>query len=165
MHLRGKEGIFAIGTADVTPNQDPLFAQQPKPHVQCLGDMRLSWYALAYGDAAYRPLPLELTIGPDLARPLHGIWTTIEAHAERLERLAAQQAKLHFAVVPGELGDHLAVSVPLAEPGGTIRVLLMKECVRYFLQSQEHLKELSLDEFRVDRGVYLFLAELAAQSP
>jgi len=164
-HLRGKEGVFAIGTADGDHQVDPLFARQPKPHVQCLGELRLSWYVLKYGDTSYRPLPLELTIGPDLARPLHQIWTTIEAHAERLERLASQQAKLHFAVVPGEQGFHLAVSIPLAEPGNSIRVLLMKECVRYFLQSKDKLEESSLDEIRVDRGVYLILAELAVLSP
>jgi len=163
--LGGEGGFLAMAPPEGDHQFAPFSARQPKPHVQCLGELRLSWYALKYGDTSYRPLPLELTIGPDLARPLHQIWTTIEAHAERLERLASQQAKLHFAVVPGEQGLHLAVSIPLAEPGNSIRVLLMKECVRYFLQSKDKLEESSLDEIRVDRGVYLILAELAALSP
>ena len=36
--LRGGEGVFGIGTADGPEAAATLFAQQPRPNVQCLGD-------------------------------------------------------------------------------------------------------------------------------
>ncbi|HZT82363.1 MAG TPA: Mov34/MPN/PAD-1 family protein, partial [Gemmataceae bacterium] len=63
-HLRGGEGVFGIGTADGDGTADGLFAQQPRPHVQCLGELCLSWYSLRDGEPAYRPLPVGLTLGP-----------------------------------------------------------------------------------------------------
>jgi proteasome lid subunit RPN8/RPN11 len=162
-YLRGKEGIFGIGTADGHSPRGPLFAEQPHPHVQCLGDLRLSWYALGDGDAGYRPLPVGVTLGPDLARPLHAVWVAIEAHAERLERLYRQQAGVTFGVVPEESGPWLAVNVPVAEPATVIRVLLRPKEARYFLVRNGEMLAVNCLEDRVDRGVYLLLAELAAQ--
>jgi proteasome lid subunit RPN8/RPN11 len=161
--LRGKEGVFAIGTADGRPGPNPALAWQPKPHAQCLGPMRLSWYALAEGDRAYRPVPVELTLGPDLARPLRPVWAVIEAHAERLGRLASQQARVRFEVVEGRNGAALAVTVPLAEPGTAIRAHLEGKEARYYLLRDGNLFAADLREERVDQGVYLLLAELAAQ--
>jgi hypothetical protein len=163
-YLRGKEGIFAIGTADARGPGGSVFAEQPHPHVQCLGDLRLSWYALRHGDPTYRPLPVGLTIGPDLARPLHEVWEAIEAHAERLERLYRQQAGVTFGVVAEGGGSWLAVNVPVAEPGTVIRALLRPKEARYFLVRHGELLAVDCLEDRVDRGVYLLLAELAAQS-
>src|SRR5262249_28845468 len=37
-HLRGKEGVFGIGTADGAEANGSLFAAQPRPHVQTMGD-------------------------------------------------------------------------------------------------------------------------------
>ncbi len=162
--LRGREGVFGIGTADGYPGDDDLMARRPKPHMQVLGKLCLSWYALGKGDAQYRPLPVELTLGPDLARPLHSVWTTIEAHAERLDRLACQQAGVTFDLVPGKNGDALAVTVPLAEPGDAIRVLLEGKETRYFLVRDGDVIAADPHESRVDQGVYLLLAELASQS-
>lgn len=161
-YLRGKEGIFGIGTADGKPG-GALFAEQPHPHVQCLGELRLSWYALRHGDPGYRPLPVGLTLGPDLARPLHDVWVAIEAHAERLERLYRQQTGVTFGVVPEESGPWLAVNVPVAGPAAGIRVLLRPKEARYFLVRDGELLAVDCREDRVDRGVYLLLAELAAQ--
>src|SRR5262249_37534197 len=48
-HLRGHEGVFGIGTADAPAPAEALYADQPRPHVQCLGDMCLSWYACVRG--------------------------------------------------------------------------------------------------------------------
>jgi hypothetical protein len=160
--LRGHEGVFGIGTADAPPGPDALFAHQPKPHVQCLGPLRMSWYSLRFGEKNYRPLPLELTIGPDLARPLHTIWSTVEAHADRLDRLARQQAAMTFEVTADRDPPGLAVTVPLAEPGDALRVLLRGEEVRYFLARNGQVLAAQQDEPRVDRGVYLLLADLAA---
>jgi len=162
--LRGKEGVFGIGTADAAPGIGTLVGRQPKPHVQCLGKLCWSWYALAAGDPNYRPLPLELTLGPDLARPLHAVWTTIETHADRLDRLARQQAGVTFEVVAGPEGTALAVTVPLAEPGNAIRVLLEEKEVCYLLERGGEVLAADPHETRVDQGVYLLLAELASQS-
>jgi hypothetical protein len=160
--LRGHEGVFGIGTADAPPGPDALFAHQPRPHVQCLGPLRMTWYTLRFGDKNYRPLPLELTIGPDLARPLHKIWSTVEAHADRLDRLARQQAGLTFEVPADQNPPGLAATVPLSEPGDALRVLLRGEEVRYFLARNGQVLAAQQDEPRVDRGVYLLLADLAA---
>src|SRR5437868_2703830 len=94
--LRGGEGVFGIGTADARPGPADAVAWQPQPHRQCLGDLCLSWYALGKDDRAYRPLPVEVTLGPDLAKPLRPVWEQVEDHAERLDRLALQQAKVRF---------------------------------------------------------------------
>jgi proteasome lid subunit RPN8/RPN11 len=161
-HLRGREGVFGIGTADVGGTNGRVFVEQPRPHVQCLGDMCLSWYALRHGETSYRPLPVGVTIGPDLARPLHSVWLTIEVHAERLERLYRQQAGVSFEVAAADGGPWLAVNVPVAEARSAIRVLLRPKEVRYFLVRNGEAKAVACADDRVDRGVYLLLAELAA---
>jgi proteasome lid subunit RPN8/RPN11 len=162
--LRGKEGVFGIGTADAPAGGGALVGRHPKPHVQSWGRLCLAWYVLAEGDPNYRPLPVELTLGPDLARPLHSIWATIETHAERLDRLARQQAGVAFEVVSGARGPTLALSIPLAEPGDVIRVLLDDKEVDYLLERGGEVLAADPHESRVDQGVYLLLAELASQS-
>ncbi len=160
--LRGKEGVFGIGTADA--HASGLVGRHPRPHVQSWGPLSVSWYALAEGDRTYRPLPVELTLGPDLARPLHVVWATIETHAERLDRLARQQAGVAFEVVSGAKGTVLSVRIPLAEPGDAIRVLLDEKEVCYLLERGGEVLAADPHEPRVDQGVYLLLAELASQS-
>src|SRR5206468_12639274 len=71
--LRGGEGVFGIGTADGTRESGTVVARQPRSHVQCLGELSLSWYSLGSGDRRYRTMPVALTLGPDLARPLHAV--------------------------------------------------------------------------------------------
>jgi len=161
--LRGKEGVFGIGTADAAHGNGAVFAYQPRPHVQCLGDLRFSWYSLRDGDKAYRPLPVELTIGPDMARPLHTVWPTLERHADRLERLYQQQANLRFEVLAGD-NPGLLLTVPLAANGEAIRVVLRPKSVQYFLQRGGEVLEVDLTDDYVDRGVYLLLAELAGRA-
>ena len=163
-HLRGREGVFGIGTAEEGGSVETLFADQPRPHVQCLGDMCLSWYALRQGDARYRPLPVGITLGPDLARPLHSVWAVVETHAERLERLFKQQAGVTLEVVEGKNGPELMVNVPLSEPQHAVRVALTDKEVRFFLRRGEETLAADCPDERVDRGVYLLLAELAAQA-
>ncbi len=163
-NLRGQEGVFAIGTADATPEDRGLFAYQPRPHVQCLGELRFSWYALGHGERSYRPLPVDVTIGPDLARGLHSVWAILEAHAERLERLYRQQCGTIFEVGPaGREGPSLLLTLPLAG-GETLRVVLQTETVRYYLEREGELFEVDHHDEYVDRGVYLLLAELAARA-
>lgn len=161
--LRGQEGVFGIGTADGRGGERPLFARQPRPNVQSFGKLTFSWYALKQGDAHYRPLPVVLTLGDDLARPLHPVWEIIEAHADRLDRLARQQAGVTFDVVTEADGRALVVSMPLAEPGHSLRVLVREREVRYYLVRGPDLVAVDPHESRVDQGVYLVLADLAAQ--
>jgi hypothetical protein len=163
-NLRGDEGVFGIGTADSKPEPGTVIAHQPRPHVQAMGDLCLSWYSLRKGDRRYRPLPVELTLGPDLARPLHLIWPTIEAYAQPLDRLYRQQARVTFDVVQGHGGLALAVTIGLAEPGRALRVLLEKKEVRYFLVRGDDVLAVDAPANQVDQGVYLLLAELAVQS-
>jgi proteasome lid subunit RPN8/RPN11 len=162
-NLRGKEGVFAIGTADGPATNPAPFAFQPRAHVQCLGELRFSWYALGEGDSNYRPLPVELTIGPDLARPLHRIWSVVEEHAEQLERLYHQLTGVRFEVLVEGNKPGLLLTIPVATNGESIRVLLCRKEVRYYLESGGELQAIDDSDGCVDRRVYLLLAELASQ--
>jgi proteasome lid subunit RPN8/RPN11 len=161
--LRGGEGVFGIGTADARPGPADAVAWQPQPHRQCLGDLCLSWYALGKDDRSYRPLPVEVTLGPDLAAPLRPVWGQVEEYAERLDRLARQQAKVAFGVLPGRKGPALAAEVPLADPGQSVQILLEGKEVRYLLVRDGEPVAADIGEARVDQGFYLLLAELAAR--
>jgi len=159
--LRGSDGVFGIGTADAAPGLAPTIARQPRDHIQCLGELCLSWYGLHAGDSHYRPLTVQLTLGPDLARPLHVVWTTLEHHAEALDRLCRQQAGVTFAMVEGDYGPALAVDFPLAQTTATLRLVLERKEARYYLARGDELTAIGPPDERVDRGVYLLLAELA----
>jgi len=159
--LRGGEGIFGIGTADGEPADGLLVAHQPQDNMQCLGELCFSWYSLTHGDRHYRPLPVTLTLGPDLARPLHPLWLTVEKYAEQVERLYQQQAGVSFEILAGAYGPALAVNITLAEPGQRLRLLLEDKEARYYLTRDGDLLEIDAHEPQVDRGVYLILAELA----
>jgi proteasome lid subunit RPN8/RPN11 len=161
--LRGGEGIFGIGTADGPRSNGLLVGSQPHSHVQCLGDLVLSWYALGEGDNQYRPLEVQLTIGPDLALPLHAIWGTIERFADPLERLCQQQAKVSFQIVPGRKGAALAVSLRLAEANSSLRVVLEQQEAAYYWQHGQEFHSLNPPADQLDRAVYLVLAELAGK--
>jgi hypothetical protein len=171
--LRGGEGVFGIGTADgesgtrprangVQPH-GPAVSDHPAAHAQLWGGLRFSWYTLCEGDKRYRPVPVELEIGPDLARPLRPVWGLIEEHAERLDRLARQLTKVRFAVTGGKAGPALAVTVGLADPGHAVRVVLEGKEVRYYYEAGGDIFQPDLPEARPDQGVYLLLAELAAR--
>jgi proteasome lid subunit RPN8/RPN11 len=162
--LRGREGVFAIGTADAVVPSGAQFAWQPRPHVQCLGELRFSWYTLRMGERDYQPVPVEVTIGPDLARSLHSIWPTLEAHAERIERLYRQQAGLRFEVTSDEWGPGLILTLPLAEDGASVRVVVRPKGVRYYVVRGGEVLEVEHHDDLLDRGVYLLLAELAARA-
>jgi hypothetical protein len=123
----------------------------------------LSWYALGEGDKAYRPLSVEVTLGPDLAKPLRPVWEQVEEYAERLDKLARQQAHVTFGVLPGRKGPALAAEVPLADPGQTVRILLEGKEVRYYLVRGGEPFAADIGDVRVDQGFYLLLAELAAR--
>jgi hypothetical protein len=109
-------------------------------------------------------LPVELTIGPDLAAPLRPVWTELEAHAERLDRLARQLAGVRFEVTPGHQKSALTLTVPLPDAGRAVRVELEGKAVRYRLLTPDRgALAADLREDRVDVGVFLMLSELAAR--
>jgi len=161
--LRGQEGVFGIGTADGPEADGALFAWQPRAHVQCWSGLRFSWYSLRHGERDYRPLPAELTYGPDLARELHFFWPVLEQHANELERLCRQQQGVRFEVTTGPDGPGLVVQLSLAERGDAVQVVLRPDRVRYYVLQGGQILEVKHEEDRVDRGVYLLLAELAAR--
>jgi proteasome lid subunit RPN8/RPN11 len=161
--LRGKEGVFGIGTADARPPRGPAVAHKPQNYVQVLGELCFHWYALGDGDRRYRPVPVDLTLGPDLARPLHPVWDMLETHALSLERLSRQQAGVKFDVVATNSGKALAVNVKLADGDSGLRLVLESDRVQYYLMREDDLIEVNPREPDVERAVYLILAELAGQ--
>jgi proteasome lid subunit RPN8/RPN11 len=161
--LRGKEGIFGIGTADARAVRGPAIARQPQSYAQVLGELCFHWYALGEGDRQYRTLSVDLTLGPDLARPLHPVWDMLETHALSLERLSRQQAGIKFDVVSAKSGAALAVNIKLADSDNGLRLVLDNNRVQYYLRREDDLIEVDPHEEDVERAVYLILAELAAQ--
>jgi hypothetical protein len=140
------------------------YAHQPRPNVQTLDEMMLSWYALRSEDAAYRPLPVTLTLGPDLARPLHSVWHEIEEHALELERLYRQQVGVSFDALQSAEKPGLSIRIPVADPKGAIRVIIKDEICRYYFERNGDIYLVDCVEERVDRGVYLLLAEMASDA-
>ncbi len=159
-NLRNKEGIFGIGTADANRHPPRNVAWQPSANVQCLGDLCLSWYSLGTGDRNYRPLPVDLTIGPDLAANLRLVWEELENHAERLDRLVRQLTRAQFEVVDGINKPALSLTVPLPDPDRAIRVLMEGKDVRYLLMGPDGAMIADFRDDRVDHGVFVMLAEL-----
>ncbi len=155
--LRGGEGVFGIGTAD----GNPANGQGHPEHMQARGELCFSWYALGTGDKRYRRLPVAVADGPDLARPLHPLWEIIECHAETLDGLCRQLARVTFETVPGERA--LAVRLPVADTEDTLRILLHPDQARFFLDRGGSLAAIDPREPQLDRAVFLVLAELARQ--
>jgi hypothetical protein len=159
-NLRGEEGVFGIGTADAKRHSPDEIAWQPAANAQCLGELCLSWYSLRAGDRNYRPLPVEITLGPDLALALRPVWCELEVHAERLDRLARLLHHVRFDVVEGKQKPALAITVPLADPDRAIRVLMEGKEVRYLLIEKGQAMIADFRDDRIDRGVFVMLAEL-----
>lgn len=160
--LRGGEAVFGIGTADRRKVESVDYGESPQPSVQLLGELTFSWYSLNAGSSRYQRLPVELTLGPDLARPLHSVWGAIEEHAVSLERLYRQQAGLMCQVIEEENRTVLAVQVPLAEPKSWLRVLLRENEPAYVVERGEDLFSVDPAAGSIEQGIYLILAELAA---
>ena len=140
--LRGGEGIFGIGTADARCRQRrPGVARQPRPHVQCLGKLCFRGMRCGAASSRYRPLPVEMTLGPDLARPLHSVWATIEAHAERLDRLARQQAGVRFEVFRVTMARPWRLPFPWPSRAMPSASSWREKEVRYYLVREDELLE------------------------
>lgn len=160
--LRGSEGVFGIGTADGKYARPSDELWQPRPNMNCRGDLCFTWYSLRDGSRNYHVIPVELIEGPDLGAALRPVWGTLEEHAERLERLALQQARVRMEPLTQVNGGTLVVTVPLAEPGHELRVLVTEKDARYFLAREGSLLAHDLCEPLPDRGVYQLLTELAS---
>ena len=160
--LRGAEGAFGIGTADAASAGD-AGPQNEAGTVWCRGALRFSWYALAAGDKNYRPLPVEVVPGPDLASALRSVWAELETHAGRLDRLATQLAGVTFGVSDGLAKPCLTATVPAAGTADRVAVALEGAAARYYLLRADDVSAAGVDEPRPDAGVYRVLAELAAR--
>jgi len=155
--LRGGEGVFGIGTAD---GED---ADGADGHARAEGDLCFSWYALGDGDRRYRRVPVVVAPGSDLARPLHPVWGTVEAHADTIDLLCRQLAQVSFDVVEDAAGPALAVRLPAGDDGRRLRLLFRPDEVRYYLEGEDGLTAIDPAEPFADRAVFLILAELARQ--
>jgi hypothetical protein len=96
--------------------------------------------------------------GPDLARPILPAWPTLERHAIPLERLCVQQAGAKLEA----LGDGgLSLTLPLADSGDRMVVLMGGDKVRWCVELGGAMHEVDPMGDGVAHGTYLLLAELA----
>jgi proteasome lid subunit RPN8/RPN11 len=159
--LRGQEGIFGIGTHDPKAKPSEL-ADHPKSHVQTFGAFRFDWYKLASGERNYQTLPVEITIGPELASSLRSIWRIIETNAPRLERLARFQPKLKFDPQP----DRLLIRLPALESTKQVVASLTETGCQWFLEHDGNILGVNLDQsIPVDQGIFQIWSELARSDP
>ena len=159
--LPGKQGVFGIGTVD---HESPIrgeFATKIAINTFSMTGMRFDWFSLASGDSNYVKVPIRWTLGEDLAKPLHVVWDAMETHAGEIEKVLAQQTKATCGITQGAAGHQLTLSIPLAGSSGKIIVFIFKDKVQYFFEKNEQLFAVDIQEDKVDRGVYLVLAELS----
>lgn len=157
--LRGGEGVFAIGTADAPESeQDDLIAEQPKPHAQTWLGLRFSWYALGKEDSQYRPLPVQLSLGPDLAAPLLPLWPILEKHAERLEAICRRLTQVRFGLLQ-EPEPMLEASVPLEGQRRLAVRLSAGGAVTYGERDGDSWRPLPLADPHPDHGLFALLVE------
>lgn len=149
--LRQREAVFGIGTAGGSGGWN---GQPASP-----GELRFSWYALAAGDADYRPLPALVQPGPDLGASLRAIWPALEANAAAIERMCRLFARVQF----DQTEDALIVKIALPEPQTGLRVLLQGGAARYYGERQGELSAVDPGEPNLERAVLLVLAELAGR--
>ncbi len=161
--LRGREGVFGIGTLEKEEAGPGWLVERPRPHIQRQGRRRFTWYALGAGDAAYRTVPVEYTLGPDLGMSTHSAWPTIECHADALERISRQQARVTL-IAGTQDRTHLKVKVPLAEPGDAVEMELVREKAAFFVLLNGTTHAVDPKEQNIEKALYLILAELAAQA-
>ncbi len=165
-NLRGGEGVFGIGTAEAKDrvtgwqgdkvNGDHVTLSPCHPVT-----LSFSWYALAQDDEGYRRLPVELTPGPDLARPLHEVWPIMEMHAGRLDRLFRQLANVKLEAVADASGPLLALNVRLAGPGESLRIVMGRQTIQYYVCRGGADSTVQPEASDIERNVYMILAELA----
>jgi proteasome lid subunit RPN8/RPN11 len=161
--LRGGEGAFAIGTAENGASNGQPAAVQPSPSSQRFHGLRFDWFALASEDRNYRALPVQVTLGPDVAAPLHRVWETMEAHAPALEHLCRRLAGIGFAIDETPQREAVIVTLPPHE-GHALRVVLRGAAAEFYVIRGGEVLAVNVAETAVDRGVFLILAELSSRS-
>lgn len=162
--LRGKEGVFAIGTADADSRGTTI--DQPHPHQHVRGPLCFNWYALGEHNDFYRKVDVVVKPGDDLAASLAASWPTLETHADAVERVCQQLNGVRLEIVDEhrteERGDEtLALTIPLADENRQLRVLLRPTETRYYVQADGKLLAVDPEATAVDHGIYSILAELA----
>jgi hypothetical protein len=87
----------------------------------------------------------------------------LEAHADRLDRLARQLTNVRFEAAAGLEKQALVATVPLPDDEREIRIEIEGKSVRYRLMTPDGPMAADLREDRVDVGAFLLLSELAAR--
>ncbi len=159
--LRGKEGVFAIGTADADAEGEAGDLQQPESHRFLRGPLCFNWYVLAESDSHYRKIPITTIPDADLARPLAELWPTLETHADALERLCQQLTGVRLDVVEASL----SLTIPLADDSRRLRALIQGDAARYYVEDERNLMAVDPEAATVEQGIYSILAELARRRP
>lgn len=164
-NLRGGEGVFGIGTVDAQTVANPTpVGGHPREHILTFEDLRFDWYTLEGNDTRYHPVPVELTLGPDLAAPMRAVWPIVETHAARLDWLTLVMSKVRFEIPPEAEPPVLVVTIGLGEPGIRVRILLERKRVRYIYEAGETAFQADLPAGTApDQGLFLLLAEVAAR--
>jgi proteasome lid subunit RPN8/RPN11 len=157
--LRGREGVFGIGTADAHAPEG--FISNPSPHRQIRGPLSFCWYALAHGDRRYRTIPVGITLGDDLAAPLQKCWESLERHAIPLERLFRQQVGFTMEELELDGKSLLSARLPLVEPDRSLRILIDHDDVRWYLEEDDRLTAIRPDPGPLDANAYAIMAKLA----
>ena len=156
--LRGGDGIFAIGTFDAKAKPNESVMAHPAENVQLFHDLRFDWYALSRNDDNYRSLPIQISLGPDLATSLRTVWNELEDCAGSLDRLCRQLTQVRFEVVEGPA---LVCRIRLSEPTRHVRVLIQGKQLRYFYEDAEQTFEVEPNAATLEQGVFGLMAELA----
>jgi len=159
--LRGREGVFGIGTADAHGQGPSIERPVPNQHVQ--GPLCFHWYVLGDGDDNYRKIPVDPSTAADDAGSLTPIWPTLETHADALERLCQQLSGVTLDVAGEGAEARLSVAIALADEPRRLRVLLHRAEARYYVEDGGDLVAVNPDAVAIDQGIYSILAELARQ--
>lgn len=159
-HLAGKEGIFAIGTADGPVNCSP-FASKTGQNAFVMGGVRFTWYSLASKESNYKPLPFVWSLAPDLAQPWHAAWGLLEKNSKEINRILSGQngARCFSSVFQGE--PVITLEVPAGDADTKIQAVLGAGNIRFFVSRRGEMMAVDLQENKLDRGLFMVLAELS----
>ena len=161
--LRGRAGVFAIGTISATKNSTTTFAISPAPSVQCRGSLCFHWYGLHAGAQDYVTLPVEIQSGTDLASPWHGAWEHLETFAEGLEQLQLQLRQVQARVTHVNGEAVLLVSIPIAaRDGGMIYLQLKNREAQLFVKLEDEMFAVEGEISNLPEKIYELLAIFAA---
>jgi hypothetical protein len=156
--LPGEQGLFGIGTVT-----DDSSSESPD-HVQVQEGLRFDWYSLARSEHRYKPCPIEVVAGIDLAADLRPVWSLLEEHAVVLDRVARQLAKVRLMVI-SEPDPALGILIGLPDANQSLQVICQAN-------HRQFIYEVNGAAFRPDlpadvpleQAIYRFLQELAVRN-